>query len=250
MNRTYWNAVAGSYESEIFSVFELDTGGLIRERIEAQVRHKQIAADLGCGVGHFLPLLADQFERVYACDFSRACLDRAADTHDSFSNITFQVADLATREIDIPPVHFALCINVLITGSLSVRTRILRNLRTCLMKGGQILIVVPSMESALLTSARLIQWNLRAGQPAAEAERIGLPRSGSVRQVHRGNLPIDGVITKHFLKEELEFLLPDHGLEILEIAKIPYPWATEFAEPPDWMAEPYPWDWMVLAGRT
>jgi SAM-dependent methyltransferase len=250
MNRDYWNAVAGSYEKEIFSVFELDAGGLIRKRIEARAGKKQTVADLGCGVGHFLPLLAGRFEHVYACDFSRACLDRAADTHDSFSNITFRVVDLATREIDIPPVDFVLCINVLITCSLSVRTRILRNLCTRLTENGHILIVVPSVESALLTSARMVQWNQREGHPASEAERIGLPRSGSVRQIHRGNISIDGVVTKHFLKEELEFLLPDNGLEVLEIEKIPYPWATEFAEPPDWMTEPYPWDWMVLARRA
>ncbi|RKX30159.1 MAG: class I SAM-dependent methyltransferase, partial [Verrucomicrobia bacterium] len=85
---------------------------------------------------------------------------------------------------------------------------------------------------------------------ASEAMKIGLPRTGSVRQVHRGHIPIDGLITKHYLKEELEFLLPDHGLEVREIEKIPYPWTTEFAQPPAWMVEPHPWDWMALARRA
>ena len=36
MNRDYWNAVANAYEEEIFSVFELDTGGLIRLEVAPQ----------------------------------------------------------------------------------------------------------------------------------------------------------------------------------------------------------------------
>ncbi len=250
MNRDYWNAVADSYEAEIFNVLEHDTSGLIRERVERLAGPGRIAADLGCGVGHCLPLLAGQFARVHACDLSADCLEQARNVHGSHTNLSFRVADLARTAIGIPPVDFALCINVLITGSLSIRTRILRNLHTRLRTGGHVLIVVPSVESALLTSARLIQWNQREGHPASDAEKIGLPRTGSVRQIHRGNIPIDGVITKHYLKEELEFLLPDNGLEVLEIEKIQYPWTTEFADPPDWMTDPYPWDWMVLAQRA
>ena len=33
------------------------------------------------------------------------------------------------------------------------------------------------------------------------------------------------------------------------VRKIAYPWTTEFAEPPRWMREPYPWDWLVEAVR-
>lgn len=250
MNRDYWNAVADTYEDEIFSVLENDAGGLIPERVERFGGAGRIAADLGCGVGHCLPLLSAQFGRVHACDLSADCLEQARNNHGDRANITFQVADLALDPAVIPPVDFAICINVLITGSLAMRTRILANLHRHLRDRGHILIVVPSVESALLTSARMIQWNQRNGHRSAEAESIGLPRSGSVRQVHRGHITIDGVVTKHYLKEELEYLLPDNGLEVLEVEKIPYPWTTEFAQPPDWMEEPLPWDWLVLARRT
>ncbi|RKX34079.1 MAG: class I SAM-dependent methyltransferase [Verrucomicrobia bacterium] len=250
MNRAYWNAVADSYKSEIFSVLEHDTRGLIRKRVTAFAGRDRTAADLGCGVGHFLPLLTGGYSRVHACDLSQACLDRAMKAHRELQNVSYGVCDLAAGRIAIPPVDFALCINVLITSSLSVRARMFRNLKSYLLENGHILIVVPSVESALLTSARLIQWNQREGHPASEAEKIGLPCSGSVRQIHRGNIPIDGVITKHYLKEELEFLLPDNGLEVLEVEKICYSWTTEFAEPPDWMTNPHPWDWMVLARRA
>ena len=250
MNRDYWNAVAGTYGDEIFSVLEHDTGGLIRERVERFGGTDRIAADLGCGVGYGLPLLAAEFGRVHACDLSEDCLAQARKTHGHRTNIRFQVADLARKATALPPVDFALCINVLITNSLALRTRILSHLSRHLKKNGHLLLVVPAVESALLTSARIIQWNQRSGLRAAEAESTGLPRSGSIRQIHRGHIAIDGVVTKHYLKEELEFLLPDHGLEVVETIKIPYPWTTEFAQPPDWMKEPLPWDWLVLARRA
>lgn len=247
MNRDYWNTVAGTYGDEIFSVLAHDTGGLIRERIQRFAGSDRIAADLGCGVGYGLPLLAEGYARVYACDLSEECLDQAREVHGHRSNITFQLTDLARKATPLPPVDFALCINVLITSSLAVRTRIMTHLRRHLKTDGHLLLVVPAVESALLTSARMIQWNQRNGHRAAEAESLGLPRAGSVRQIHRGHIAIDGVVTKHYLKEELEFLLPDHGLEVVEIVKIPYPWTTEFAQPPSWMQEPLPWDWLVLA---
>jgi SAM-dependent methyltransferase len=250
MNRDYWNAVADTYEDEIFSVLAHDTSGLIRDRVKRYGGPGRTAADLGCGVGHCLPLLTGQFGRVFACDLSPDCLDQARKAHGKRAGLDFEVIDLARGGGSFPSVDFALCINVLITSSLAQRTRILANLHRYLKDDGHILIVVPSVESGLLTSARLIQWNQRSGHRASVAENLGLPRTGSVRQVHRGHLTIDGVVTKHYLREELEFLLPDHGLNVLEIEKIPYPWTSEFTQPPNWMGEPLPWDWLVLARRA
>ena len=62
-------------------------------------------------------------------------------------------------------------------------------------------------------------------------------------------MEIDGVATKHFLKEELEVLLGNRGLRTLEIEKIAYPWSTEFASPPRWMQAPFPWDWLFVAQK-
>ncbi len=31
--------------------------------------------------------------------------------------------------------------------------------------------------------------------------------------------------------------------------KIEYRWKTEIKQPPKWLGEPYPWDWMLVATR-
>ena len=40
-------------------------------------------------------------------------------------------------------------------------------------------------------------------------------------------------------------------LEVLDVLKMEYDWKTEMEEDevPDWMGEPYPWDWLLVAKR-
>ena len=74
----------------------------------------------------------------------------------------------------------------------------------------------------------------------------------SVRRprLHEGVVPIAGVATKHYLRDEIAALLEARGLRPLEFAKIEYPWTSEFAAPPRWMQAPYPWDWLCVARKA
>ncbi|MBL7707442.1 MAG: hypothetical protein JNJ86_00150, partial [Chitinophagaceae bacterium] len=65
----------------------------------------------------------------------------------------------------------------------------------------------------------------------------------------QGNMDLDHVPTKHYLKEELQLLLANEGFNTLDTQKIEYDWSTEFHQPPKWLKEPKPWDWMVLAQK-
>ena len=68
-----------------------------------------------------------------------------------------------------------------------------------------------------------------------------------IQFIKEGVTNIDDVPTKHFLKEELELLLSIAGFNVIKIEKIKYKWTTEFHEPPIWLKNPQPWDWMVKA---
>jgi hypothetical protein len=86
--------------------------------------------------------------------------------------------------------------------------------------------------------------------PLTKAQRSVYPRSPSLdNQARQGILLIDGVPTKHYLKEELELWLKGVGLTVEKTLKLEYPWDTEFENPPKSMQEPYPWDWLVVARR-
>jgi SAM-dependent methyltransferase len=249
MNRAYWDAVAEDYDSEIFSVLDHDTGGLIAGHIDRLGDRTRTAADLGCGVGKFTPLLADAFGRVHACDLSPKLLAQARRACRDRDNVDFLQTDLGRVAHPFEPVDFVLCVNVLIMAGLEARMSVLRAVTAQVKHGGHLLLVVPSVESMLYTQFRRIDWCLRDGMDCAEAVRDSTPSHGSVRQLHQGIRPIDGVPTKHHLREELLVLLRNHEMDVLSVEKLTYPWTTEFDDPPAWMEGPSPWDWLVVARR-
>ncbi|MBK9176264.1 MAG: class I SAM-dependent methyltransferase [Flavobacteriales bacterium] len=247
MNERDWDKVADSFEEEIFNVPANDSRGIIRNWLDSLATDEAEATDLGCGVGRTLPLLADRFRHVFAVDVSSQCLEVAAKANPGRSNITYVHADLSKDRNSYPATDVVLCINTLLNAALEVREPLVD--RTCrsVKKGGHLLLVVPSLNSTLLTAYRHLQWNLRDGMDAREAQRAAALNG---KGLEHGIVHIDGVPTKHYLREELEAMLTDRGFGVLEIEKIEYPWTTEFAEPPRWMKSPYPWDWFVAARRT
>ena len=125
---------------------------------------------------------------------------------------------------------------------------IIRTIARHIRESGHLLLVVPSVESALLADFRLLQWNIKGGMgyDKAVAESLGDIDIAQERSIREGAVEIDGVATKHYLREELEAIFAEDPLDIVSIEKIEYSWKTEFERPPKWMKQPYPWDWAVL----
>ena len=251
MDRAYWDRMAARYEDEIFSVLANDRADLIAGKVRRYGKKSQTATDVGCGIGHFLPLLSRRFRNVLAVDLSPKNVAQARARHAGLANVAYRTIDLAAPGAHLPPADFALCVNVAIAPSLAHRNRLLDATCRHVRRGGHLVLVVPALESSFLTDFRLIEWNLRDGMQPDRAVRggfrahrpIGNPRA------HEGVVRIDQVETKHFLKEELEILLKNRGLRTLVIDKIEYPWTSEFASPPRWMQAPFPWDWLVVAHK-
>ncbi len=248
MDKKYWDKLAKSYEEEIFSSLDSDMRGVIRKRINKFASKSVAAADFGCGIGLYIPLLAASFKHVYAMDLSRQLVDKAIKKYAKYKNVDFSQADLAKKKPLNRPVKFGICTNVLIAESQVIRDKILKNISACVAKGGCMVFVVPSHESSLYVNCRLFEWNLNTGVSRKQAIEDGLrsthKRKGSVCH---GLINIDNVTTKHYLKEELEVMLPKYGFTGLEFEKVEYGWDTEFESPPKWMKEPFPWDWMITA---
>lgn len=249
MDRAYWDAVGEDYESEIFSVRDHDTAGLVAGHIARHADPDHTAADLGCGVGKFTPLLAESFGQVHACDLSPKLLAQARRACTGHTNVEFRQTNLGRDPHPFDPVDFVLCVNVLIMAGLNARMGALRAVTAQVKHGGHLVLVTPSTESMLYTQFRRIDWCLREGMDCDEALRDSLPSHGSIRNLHQGIRPIEGVPTKHHLKEELLVLLRGHEMDVLSVEKVTYPWTTEFDNPPEWMDGPHPWDWLVVARR-
>lgn len=250
MDTAFWESVADNYDSEIFSVLACDRDRSVLSCLESVASRAHTAADLGCGVGKWLPELATRFASVLAADHSEKLLAQAKRAGASFDNISYLCADLTQPGYRLGKHDFVLCVNVAIMPDAEQRWNLLGNIARCLRPGGHLLLVVPSLESALFVKQRLVQWRLRRGSDekeawAAEAEK----RFASLRDVHQGIVQIERVRTKHYLREELITTLDPLRLAISHIGKVEYRWDTEFTDPPRWMRSPHPWDWMVLAQK-
>ena len=248
MKEERWDAIADHYEDEVLSVFDHDRRGLVRDKIKKYGSRSLLASDLGCGLGKYLPLLASQFKEVHACDYSAGLLDKARAANSDLENVHLKKIDLSDAAVRLPKVDFTLCVNVLISPDLAARLKVFKNIARQLSKGGHVVMVLPSLESALYANSRLVQWNLRCGVDPSRAEKDGFRGvEPSGEEVVRGGVVYAGDLKmKHFVKEEVIAIADGLRFDTVSVEKLEYRWDTEFKEPPAWMGEPFPWDWLVV----
>jgi 2-polyprenyl-3-methyl-5-hydroxy-6-metoxy-1,4-benzoquinol methylase len=251
MDERFWDQMASHYETEIFSALASDRDGVFAERFNKHTRRGDTVCDFGCGVGRFVPLAACRAKKVYAVDFSQDLLDVAQGEHGQVKNVEFQRRDLTAGRPRICKADVGLCVNVLIMPERERRDAILANVRRNLQPGGLLLLVTPSLETALLTYHRIIEWHLREGDSYRDAARSAAESArDEVASIAEGIFKIQGTPTKHFLREEAHLMLHEHRFEPIETVKIQYAWQDDLADAPRWMQQPYPWEWLFVARRV
>lgn len=244
----HWNRIAHNYEDQIFDVFKSDKHKKLPEYFRKHANKDHVAIDLGCGIGKAFPFLSPAFKKVYAVDISDKCLDIAA--NDQYKNIEFQKVDLADPQVRLPTADFGFCCNVLLLPDVERNITMIGNAHKALKKNGTAIFVVPSLDSMMYYAWRLIEWNRKEGvKPADIPDSEFSYFSGSKRELFQGLIRIEGVITKHYSHPELNVLFRDAGFKVHTIDRIEYDWTTEFAEPPGWLKDPYPWDWLVEVSK-
>jgi len=247
MDRTYWEKIAPAYNEEIFDVLKNDSKRLIVSAIEKITSKEKIAIDIGCAIGKWLPVLSPAFKKVYAVDISKENLEIAKKQYFEFTNVEYRRIDMSNQKAKMPLCDIGICINAILTDSLKKRNIFFTNLKKCIKKNGHLILVIPSLESSMLTSIIRQRWN-----PDKDANgTINKNKSSlQLKNILQGNAEIDSVPTKHYLKEELQLLLGNEGFVAEDFQKIEYEWDTEFLKPLKWLTEPKPWDWMVVAKRV
>jgi 2-polyprenyl-3-methyl-5-hydroxy-6-metoxy-1,4-benzoquinol methylase len=247
MNRSYWEMIASSYNDEIFDVLHNDKKALIRSAIKKYASKSKTVIDIGCAVGKWLPVLSPAFKKVYAVDISAKNLEIAQQLYPQYKNVEYLRVNMSGKNTKAPKCDFGICINAILTPSLKERTIFFQSLSACIKKGGRIIITIPSLESFLLASIIQQQWKIdKQFFPATKNAKEAIRKWNNIRQ---GNADIDDVPHKHYLKEELQLLLSNEKFIAEDFQKIEYDWNTEFLKPPEWLKEPKPWDWMVVAKK-
>ena len=248
--KAHWDNIATRYNEEIFDVFKSDrTKRLAHYFRKHSNREKNEAMDFGCGTGKAFQYLSPAFKSVHAVDISSQCLATARER--SFPNIKFRRQDLSRRNLHLPKVDFVFCCNVIMLPEIAKNRVMFSNIHNCLRKNGTALIVIPSLESIMFSSWRLIDWYGREGVSPEEIPTSELAYfKGNKRDILQGIIYIDGVATKHYLHSEIQVLCERSNLEVTAIEKLEYDWDSEFSAPPTWMKSPYPWDWLLECKRV
>ncbi|HLP49799.1 MAG TPA: class I SAM-dependent methyltransferase [Chitinophagales bacterium] len=244
MDRKYWEEVALVHDDKIFDVFSHDTKRVIHKNILKYASKSKTAMDLGCAIGNWLPLLSPAFKKVYAVDIAKHYIDLAKEYNKHLKNIEYIHADLGKLKTKLT-ADMVVCINTLLTPKAKDRNAAYETVIKAVAKNGYLVLVVPALESALYSEHVLNYWNekdKKAGKKVTkEKMKQGDPFAGVIH--------LDTTPTKHYLKEELHFMLQNSGFEIIETNKVEYTWETEFTNPPKWLKAPFPWDWLVVAKR-
>ncbi len=243
MNRDYWDSISRNYEREVLSVYDNDLKGVVEEKIAAAgVAYPEgRAADIGCGIGRFTPLLAETFCEVDACDFTPVGLKKAKARCRAKKNVRFYELDLTRDSFPFETVDFVFCVNVLIMPSLDMRMRAWWNVANQVSSGGTLLLVVPSYESFQMEYFHRVLSRIKDGESTTSAVRNCIDERATASDMRMGVLQLDGVRTKHYLKEEVEGMVQARRFEIVETRKVKYP--------PQGDSQFATWDWLVVAKR-
>ncbi|NKB37257.1 MAG: methyltransferase domain-containing protein [Gammaproteobacteria bacterium] len=248
MKQAYWDGLSETFDDEVFDPVKNDLNKVIRSSIEKFSHPQHTAIDIGCGNGRNLGSLSLQFKTVLGIDISPDCLQLASEQFKSRQSVECRQLDLSQCVTDVEKADLGLCLNVVMMQSFETRQRLLQNITSLIKPKGRLLLLVPSLESVLLTLHRLILWNLEEHANYKQAAAAANNELGfSARYIRDGMVNKGGTPTKHYIKEELELLISSHGHRVCDIKKVEYSWKTEFANPPATMSAPYPWDWLVIS---
>lgn len=246
--RAHWNRIGAGYDDEIFDVFGSDRKGVLKKYFEKHSNKTGRAIDFGCGTGKAFPYLSPSFGQVTGYDISEALL-KVASTR-PYKNIELQQADLTRKSLKFEPADFLFCCNVIMLPRPEMNRAMFLNVFQALKPGAHAVIVVPSLESMLFTGWRLLDWHRKEGTKPSDVPDADLAYfSAPKRDIVEGIIHIDKVPTKHYTEPELRVMLAEAGLNVTAIERVEYDWTTEFPNPPKWMKEPFPWDWLVEVRR-
>ena len=251
MDINYWNDFAHQYDDMVIDAFTYGRSNMVSAAIDRFASPDLDVADFGCGPGKLLPWLAAKFQNVYGYDFSDNLLGIAQKRCKGLPNVVIKNADLSQPVDRLPMVDVAVSLNAALMPDTDLRLNFLRGMASRIKTGGHLILDVPSMESILYDAFRETELYRRQGRSTRKAEKmVDVSSLARPRMLSQGVLYRGGEPTKHYLREELIVLVRDEmKLDLLDILKLEYDWKIEMEDDqvPDWMGEPFPWDWLVIA---
>lgn len=246
----FWSKAADSYEKEFVDPYRSDVRRNPLKRVLRRLAGQdRVAADLGCGIGPLLPVLAGCFGKVYAVDFAAGMLARARKQAEGFNNVVFVQADLVSLPDFAEPWDVAVAVNSLVMPDVRALDEALAGIRARLRPGGYFVGILPAMDAVHYFTMLLYDRALASGKPPEAARKNAAHLAEhALYDFAFGQAHFDG-LEQHFWQPfEIRHRFARAGLRLLRMKKVLLAW-TQFSSDKDLQAQPPPWDWFFLARR-
>jgi len=208
-----------------------------------------VVADLGCGTGPLLPLLARTFGQVHGVDFAPGMLDRAGERVAGLANVALHRCDLAKLGDLGLRFDVAVAVNSLVMPDLDVLEATLAAVAKCLAPRGRFYAVLPAMDSIQYHTLLLLDHFRRKGlSPAdarAEAARLG---EHPLYDFAFGGFRFRGLEQHFWQPYEIAYRFERAGFVAVRRRKLRLAW-NQVALGVRLGHLPAPWDWLVRARR-
>src|SRR5213595_2760215 len=109
----HWSSAAASYEDEFIDPYRSDVKNPLPRVLRRLADRGKVAADLGCGIGPLLPVLATSFGDVYGVDFAESMLARARQRCRDLQNVTLLHQSLTNLDVLAGKIDIAVAVNSL-----------------------------------------------------------------------------------------------------------------------------------------
>ena len=250
MEQQAWDEYAATYHENIISPFQERVKNPLVADLERLGTNNLVVADIGCGIGDFLPFLAQQFRDVHAIDFSEQMLVQASQRQQALKNVTFHQADM--RELTSIGAKFdvAIAVNSVLHPNPDDVQRSLEEIRGCLNDDGLFLGIFPSMESVLYNFS--LVYDREFSKEASEERALRQTKRICERRKYNFITGVyeDGSDRQKFYYEfELGMRLRRAGFKNIKFKKVLYPWGAESGDYEDFHGMPEMWDWYVTAKK-
>jgi SAM-dependent methyltransferase len=246
----FWSRAAANYEQDFIDPYQPDVRNPLRAALADLADPKRgIVADLGCGIGPLLPVLAKHFRHVVAVDFAEGMLARARAACSGLKNVEFLRRDLTdlsdlNRRLDV-----AVAVNSVVMANPDDLETALRSIRAALKPGGHFLGIVPAMDAVYYFTMLLVDRARARGMPPGKARQNAAHHAEhDYYDFAFGDFHFQG-LQQHFWQPfEVRYRLKHAGFRRVRMTKVLLSWSQFGPAAPDLKDHPPPWDWFFRAG--
>jgi len=243
----FWSEAASRYEEDFIDPYQPDVRNPLPRALERLGQLTRTVADLGCGVGPLLPLLARSFGRVLAVDFAEGMLDRARERCQGLKNVAFHRLSFGQLGELPEQVDVAVAVNSLVLPDTSELNRALTTIAGRIKSGGHFMGIVPAMDAVHYFTLLLMDRARQAGMPEDKARKNAAHHAEHTyydfafsRFCYKG-------LDQHFwFPFEVRHRLRQAGFRRVRLARVRLSW-SQFGCARDLGQWPPPWDWFFHA---